>query len=199
MAPSPPSKALLAARRSYAMRMAEAAALAESMSLLAPESVDGADLSADEIMPLAHNLIRFVQNHFDKPPEQFRGECGSLHLILSDNLTKNRIRHTLTFGNVIIEGKPIWNTSIESIRNEAEGRSSPKAPLELHAWLTFPDMTVLDLTLWLFLNWRQLPIDFCWEEAVLAVDPANLNLEYVPMIIGRQFGERLFSNQNLMK
>lgn len=96
------------------------------------------------------NLIPILEQlagqYIAHSPQNFahicHGICDDFHHRIS-----HRLDSAITIGAVSYLGAPIYDVSPDSIRQAVTKGFQPGEPLNLHVWLTFPDMTVLDLTI----------------------------------------------------
>ncbi len=64
-------------------------------------------------------------------------------------------------------------------------------PFNAHAWITLPDLSILDATYWFYRNREPLPADFSWEDRIIFSEAKSELIEYVPMIVGAEFLQRI--------
>lgn len=95
----------------------------------------------------------------------------------------------VTIGNVKFKGKELYEVSRSSIKRIMAKGFSPEENLELHVWLTFPNMTVLDLTIvpTLISKGQASYSDFNNCNYVIWKEGEHENLEYIPFLRHNNF------------
>lgn len=128
-----------------------------------------------------------------EPPEFRANACGPIHLTPLVEL-RRLIPDTaplLTIGDVHLDGEPCFAVTRQMLRSYLRAGPGTDASIDLHIWLTFPDLTVLDLTIipW-SLRQRDQPMDLGRPDALMVLgDPDAMapGMEYRPMLVGPEF------------
>ncbi|QQE10117.1 hypothetical protein JD969_11390 [Planctomycetota bacterium] len=118
---------------------------------------------------------------------QLSGSCFKIARKASYVLHENFYRHTLTIGNVSVDNKPYYATTIDSIENEIEEGFVPSKDAIAHAWLTLDSGLVVDLTILASLAFNVKKIQDCIgiENAILVYDPEEKgSIVHHPMFTG---------------
>lgn len=72
------------------------------------------------------------------------GECYFYTQCISMDLCKKGIAHSVTIGDVEVDGKALYGTTLESLADDLKTGYDPSAPANAHAWITLPDGEVVD-------------------------------------------------------
>lgn len=147
------------------------------------------------------------------PPSERAGACAGLHvtaatLFLEDGLP---LQPVLTIGDVLVDGRSRYGVSRQSLRRLVRKGKRDTGIINIHAWLTWPDFTIFDLTL-LPATLHEAGEEPCLDHPNgLAVvgrpDKLAPHLSYIPMLVGEAFlwrigaispiGEQLFERAQL--
>lgn len=131
----------------------------------------------------------FLANSFVNPLNQ----CHSFSQQFFDNWMEQDIGKiapvAITIGNVVYDGKDVYQVSQSSLKRTINEGFQPDKSLELHVWLTFPNMTILDLTIVPTLVAKGLahPSDFDNKNYVIWRETDGEKLNYVPLLQDNQF------------
>jgi len=101
------------------------------------------DIDIDKVI----QLIRSSLKKYYDATEQLIGQCFRTVSIVSEILLHNSIRHTVTIGNVLVNGKPYFNISYESVMNDLNVGYIPNEPANAHAWITLENGIIIDMTI----------------------------------------------------
>ncbi len=147
------------------------------------------DFIKSELMPIAD---AFIQNtKFD-----VSDQCHSVSQSFFDRCTELNITKdcgmAVTVGNVKYKGKSVYPTTKEYIKNLIAEGFNPEQSLDLHVWLTLPNMAVLDLTIIPTLiskrlakakNFKNKDV-VLWREGTMS---KFRNLHYIPLLKDDEF------------
>ncbi|NMV41938.1 hypothetical protein [Ralstonia insidiosa] len=129
-------------------------------------------------------------------PFDMIGKCVNASLVVHDLLRSRTIAEPLiTIGNVAVEGRPQFEITEDSLRQELHRGFNPEMPdetLNVHVWLTFPDMTRLDCTIKSSFAWHSKRRRLQREESILVLDgmTKNSKFEFSPLLVGTGFLQR---------
>lgn len=145
------------------------------------------DEFTDQILPaIAEQFIK-------QSPPDLAGLCHSVSQQFFDNWMQSELSQTselaITVGSVEFKGKPLYPVSKSSIRRTLAEGFNPDRELDLHVWLTFPNMRVLDLTIIPTLLVKGLiNADYFGElQHVIWTESSNSELNYRPMLQDDRF------------
>jgi hypothetical protein len=94
----------------------------------------------------------------------------------------------ITVGNVVYKNTPIYDVSKSSIKRTISEGFNPNKSLELHVWLTFSNMKVLDLTIVPTLIEKGFPTEGEFEKNyVIWEESTNSNFQYIPFLQHNNF------------
>lgn len=129
-------------------------------------------------------------------PFDMIGKCVNASLFVHDLLRSRAIAEPLiTIGNVAVEGHPQFEITEDSLRQELQRGFNPDVPdetLNVHVWLTFPDMTRVDFTIKSSFAWHGKRRRLQREESILVLDgkTKNSKFEFFPLLVGTGFLQR---------
>lgn len=130
------------------------------------------------------------------PVEHRIGNCATMHYGALMQLIGQEVPMlpVITVGDVCIDDKPRYQVTRNSLRRLLnKGRSRSVMPA--HVWLTWPDMTVMDLTILAALAVdRDEPLTTDREDALVVFgydDQEQLGLRYTPWLVGEMFLHRI--------
>lgn len=153
------------------------------------ETVENPELGefTDQILPaIAEQFIK-------KSPFGLGGLCHSVSQQFFDEWMQSELSQAsglaITVGSVEFKGKPLYPVSKSSLRRTLAEGFNPDRELDLHVWLTFPNMRVLDLTIvptllekgWINAGYFGELRHVIWTES------DNSELHYSPMLQDDQF------------
>jgi hypothetical protein len=168
----------------------------EDWSTVLADSVLGETVPVEDLVCRDEAFWRFTEQmsrSLPMPPELRANRCGPVHLEVAANLMRMGLPNApfLTIGDVLWDGDSCFNVSEASLREALEEGPDATTRIGIHAWLTFPDMAVLDFT---FPPWQ------CRQNGeamnlgefgalTLFGDPEALreHYDYRPMLVGPQF------------
>lgn len=162
----------------------------QSIIVNAPIYERRSDIQAS-YLPAARRIIRDLHRRSRLGPERIRGECAAVHLSLSGNFDIANLQHILTIGDVIYQGEAEWKTDLGYLRDEIDGKFKRGDALRCHAWITLPDLRILDATYWFRLHRVPLPKKFRWEDRIICDAPTRPDIEYVPLLVGSGFLQKI--------
>ena len=144
-------------------------------------------ISAYQVEAVIRPQVRKIQKASGWRPEQIRVSCAQVHLLLSHWLWGQGIPNLLTVGNILKDGMEVYHPTLESLRRELMQEIDPLDRFDAHAWLTFPDLTIIDATWWFYEHRANLPKTFSWPDRVHFGEPVVDGRTYHPMVIGTRF------------
>lgn len=140
---------------------------------------------------LKHFLRKFA---LDFVPDFFKNSPYSCH-IASDQFVKNwqntdfseLFGAAITIGTLCYNAEPVYSVTKDTIRAIISEGPVPSAPLEVHVWITFPDMTILDLSIVPTLITKGTIKPGELEHPVVWREGQNSPLSYTPVLHHQQF------------
>lgn len=118
-------------------------------------------------------------------PIDMLGNCFKFVRISSFALMRERIRHTVTIGNVMINGKAVYKTSAASIAKDMEDGYDESTTAEAHAWITLQNGAVIDLTILSHLANREKRKPLKLITGIFGSDlPSGHQIHYFPYFLG---------------
>lgn len=142
--------------------------------------------------PDFQDLASYLSVTMELEPAFRRKLCAFVHLHVSAYFLSEGIDEIpiLTIGDVVWDGDSCFDTTPESLKSlVAEGRES-RSTVDAHAWLTFPDMSIVDFTfpLWQAAN-NGIEPDLAdpRQGCLLGQAGAIPLLAYRPMLVGPGF------------
>lgn len=150
---------------------------------------------------LDRELQSFLDNHLGNAAsgfiQNFPGDLANLCHSVSQQFYENWMSQeigniapvAITVGNVKYKGKEVYQVSKSSVKRIMAKGFCPNESLEVHVWLTFSNMTVLDLTIVPTLISKRLasPCDFDGRRYVIWKEDGNSNFEYIPILQHNNF------------
>jgi hypothetical protein len=150
--------------------------------IIAQENID---IDTDKVIQLIRSTLK---KHYECT-EQLIGECFGTVQIASEALLHNGIRHTVTIGNVLVNGKPYFNVSDESIMNDLNEGYIPNEPANAHAWITLENGCIVDMTILSSLAHHKLnkkPPK--WIKSIYTSNETNsMKLSHIPYHLGPEY------------
>lgn len=136
-------------------------------------------------------LVQHWSRELQMAPIERVGNCAATHYNTLMHIMPGGVPMlpVLTIGDVLVDGKPRYNVTRNSLRQLLrKGRS--RAVMPIHVWLTWPDMTVMDLTLLSSMAYHAgEDLDLAREDALVlygADDLARHRLTYRPWLVGER-------------
>ena len=130
-------------------------------------------------------------------PQSRSGACAPLHLMLLTMLFRENLPFlpALTIGNVLVEGSPRYQVRRQGLRQLLRDGPGATGTIDVHMWLTWPDLSILDLTILpaLLLEDGIVPSLEDPGGLVLLGKPQDLKprFTYVPHLVGEEFAWRV--------
>lgn len=92
-------------------------------------------------------LVRFSRD-FMFDVEQRAGQCAAVHLMALAVFYDMRMPAppVMTVGDVLVDGVPRYKVTRQGLRRHIREGRGAGGIINAHMWLTFPDFTILDLT-----------------------------------------------------
>lgn len=124
--------------------------------------------------PVAHQCHNLSQQFFDQTYER---------------VFKSGFWVGITIGDISFNGKPVFGATRETIRNEIERGPNRDAPLDLHVWLTFGNLQIIDLTVIPSLLSKKIarPADFKGKSIISTKPRKSSKLQYKPILVYNNF------------
>jgi len=99
-----------------------------------------------------------------------------------------QIPPTITIGDVLIDGDPKYGVDESVLKRELEAGYQPETVLNAHAWLTFPDFSILDFTVKPSELWRKRK-KMRLSESLTILHPRtkNSHYSYRPFLVGDKY------------
>lgn len=99
----------------------------------------------------------------------------------------------LTVGEVRFRGESIYQVTEQKVIETYQRGFQPNEELGVHAWLTFEDMTILDLTIMASLLRRETigPADYRRQPVVFGRSDTLVDFEYHPYLVDNDFVARV--------
>lgn len=133
----------------------------------------------------------------DQSAEAFSYQClADSHTFLQACLKEREVKEqymTLTVGDISFDGKKLFGTSRQTLQQAVETGISTRDTPKFHVWLTLVDMTVIDLTIALYLIKTEHIEPPTSDDQWLTVwrPERKGRLDYHPMLIDDKFLSRL--------
>lgn len=142
---------------------------------------------------LDNNLGDAANGFIRNSPGNLANLCHSISQQFYENWMSQEIGNiapvAITVGNVKYKGKEIYQVSRSSVKRIMAKGFCPNESLEVHVWLTFSNMTVLDLTIVPTLLSKGLasPSDFGGRRYVIWKEDGGSDFEYMPILQHNNF------------
>jgi hypothetical protein len=93
--------------------------------------------------------IAAMSNEHPKPVIERGGDCAGVHHLALILMLQNHwpTIPVLTIGDVRVNGRPRYGLTRQIMKQLLRAGPEATGRLDLHAWLTFPDLTILDMVL----------------------------------------------------
>jgi hypothetical protein len=144
-------------------------------------------ISAYQAEQSARKIIRETQKRSAWQPDEIRNSGVAIHLLVSRGLWEQGIANFVAVGNVRTDGVDVWTPTLESLRGGLMINRDSSVPFDAHAWISFPDMSIIDATWWFHEHRTNLPKKYSWPDRIIAGEPVRGAIRYEPMVIGTQF------------
>lgn len=128
--------------------------------------------------------VDFVDNTWE-----LAGRCYLVARELSYVLFNLRLPHAVTIGNVLLDGKEYFTTTLDSLTEELRKGYIPNEPANAHCWITLVDGSILDSSLMPSIAHREgakAPPSF-YEAVTLQRHDAVDRLKYRPYLTGLHY------------
>jgi len=122
--------------------------------------------------------------------EEVVGQCFRHCVEFHDRwFFSKRIPPTITIGDVLIDGEPKYGVDEDVLKRELEAGNRPEEDVVTHAWLTFPDYTILDFTVKPSEAWRKRKRKMRLSESLTILHPKtkNSHYSYHPLLVGDKY------------
>ncbi|MFA5762949.1 MAG: hypothetical protein WC931_05175 [Bacilli bacterium] len=125
----------------------------------------------------------------------FSAQCGAVHFCAIQQIysTREIDMPYVTIGDVLVRGKPRYGASYQKLKQAKRHGLGKNENIDCHVWLTFPDMTIFDLTLGVGLAYERekVLVDEQKDCCVIWGKPEELlkknGLDYRPYLVGHLF------------
>jgi hypothetical protein len=117
---------------------------------------------------------------------QLAGRCYLVARELSYILFDLKIPHAITIGNVSLDGRPYFSTTLNTLSKEFAVGYVPSTPANAHCWITLSNGSVLDASLAPSIAHREGqddPLSF-YDAVLVAPHGLTKRLEYEPLLTG---------------
>jgi len=122
------------------------------------------------------------------PPKKMVGKCFAMITGASNALLQEQIKHTVTIGNIMVDGKPYFNTSPETIEKDMLAGFEPNEILHSHAWITLEDGTIIDITILSSLRKKENKKPLKLNQAIYNSKTTYQNkIQYIPYHLGPEY------------
>jgi hypothetical protein len=124
--------------------------------------------------PVAHQCHNISQQFFDQN---------------HDKVFQSGFWMGITIGDIMFNGKPVFGATKDTIRDDIARGSDTDAPLNLHVWLTFGNMQIMDLTAVPSLLSKQIArhADFRGQTLISTKPRKTSKLQYKPILVYNDF------------
>lgn len=126
------------------------------------------------------------------------GKCFNIVTTTSMALTMEGLKHTVTIGNVFVDNKPYFKTTMESIYDDLRIGYQPEEPAEAHAWLTLEDGTIIDITILSSIAHKNHKKPLKLIKAIYTSDDITTNIKHIPYFLGPMYVIRACTEPNEM-
>ena len=106
-----------------------------------------ADASRTVNIQGAAAIIRRTLKQLGLKAAHLPGKCFSTVAAASHTLLLENVKHTVTIGDVIVDGKRYFGATAASIGEDMEKGFMATEPANAHSWITLENGVVLDLTI----------------------------------------------------
>jgi len=138
---------------------------------------------------------QLAQRYVERTPDPLANRCHTVSYSFRETFLMNPlfggVPHDpcITVGNVFHRGVSLFPTTRDSLRAMIEAGPQPGRDMATHVWITFPDMTVFDLTLLPTLRRRG---DHDGPDDLLVWHPsAPGDFVFEPLLVDNRFPERV--------
>lgn len=158
-----------------------------------PINPDAADTS-EQSARLSIDGLKIVSRR----PEDNVGKCFGATMATSMKLLRERIKHVITIGDVLHDGRSYFKTTRDTLEREMNEGCESLEKTKAHAWITLENGTILDMTIKpsIAITTRQKPMK--WNEAIFLSTKNNMNVKHIPMMLGLEYQVRAVISQDPM-
>ncbi|MBL4781671.1 MAG: hypothetical protein JKX92_05460 [Porticoccaceae bacterium] len=127
------------------------------------------------------------------------GNCFLYTQFVSEGLLNAGIKHTVTVGNVFVNGKPHYQTTEESIKEDLTAGYDPTKNANAHTWITLENGIVLDSTILHSIAKRESrkAIKLIKSMYISSMNGRD-DIDYYPYHLGTEYMARVVSGQDKM-
>jgi hypothetical protein len=120
-------------------------------------------------------------------PHDLIGKCFANVSLVSSKLLREQIKHTVTIGDVFVNGTSYFGATHASLLADMEMGSSVESPAAAHAWITLENGVVIDVTLNASLANKGNKPAVDWAQAIYVSTEPYEHVEHVPMLLGTEY------------
>ena len=136
---------------------------------------------------LGEKILDFLYNKRIEP-RNLPGYCFDYVPELSMYLSKKGLNTTITIGNVLVNGKPHYSTTSDSIQRDILDGYLDEISADAHCWLTFENGLVVDLTILSSIAQKNNDNISRFEDAIYASEVhSNIDIVHVPYHLGYEY------------
>jgi hypothetical protein len=136
--------------------------------------------------------VRQTLKPFFPRTEDIVGRCFSSVAMASQALLSKSIKHTVTVGDVLVNGKSYFNATEDSIKTDMQAGFLEAEPANAHAWITLENGLILDITILTSLALRNRHRTPKWAKAIYVSDQSSLyQLRHLPYFLGPEYIARV--------
>jgi hypothetical protein len=155
------------------------------------------DTSVESRAEEAARLIRQMLKNLRISPPMLIGHCFLYTRNASMMLCDEGIVHTVTVGNVNVDGRPYFLTTHQSLKQEFELGYVAGEPAHAHTWLTLHCGSIIDLTILSSLAHREKRSPLKMIQAIYCDDVSTNNrIQHVPMLLGPMYQCKVVTEPN---
>lgn len=125
------------------------------------------------------------------------GECYFYTQCISMDLCMKGIPHSVTIGDVEVNGKPLYGTTAASLADDLSAGYDQTAPANAHAWITLPDGEVVDAVILHSIARREKrkPLKLI-QSIYLSHGKHSQRINHIPVTVGVDYIEKVVAAQN---
>ena len=175
--------------KKYSVKFKEAVKRSRKLGLLEGESYKKYDQSYSHEKLGRSAIARFSQMGWTTA--DLSQNCGLAHAEIYHLLESFDERVYLTIGNVVINNQPWLKVTPEGLVKELD-KGMSKDHMNMHVWLTFPDMSIMDFTIRPNQDMNR-NIKNSIEDSIIYLPTDELDKDhyYEPMLVGARYLQRI--------
>jgi hypothetical protein len=129
-----------------------------------------------------HLLKRVVRRPID-----LVGSCFGAVQVVSCALIKDGIKHIVTVGDVVVDGRSVFGASLQGLKREMQEGCDSLNLAKAHAWITLENGEVMDLTIRSSNAHRNCEHQPDWSDFIYFSSEPNSSLKHVPLMVGIEY------------